>query len=522
MLSILITFFVIFSLVSADSTQSNQQHRLQNFSTGETESVMGDVSVPSTTAPSISWERCYGGIYNDWASDIQQTNDGGYIVTGDKGKDQGYGDYFFNLKLDAAGDSTWEQDLWFWSVPYSTCVSQTSDGGYIVAGHVSGSNMAFVEKLASTGAVEWYKVYTTDHYYKAINSIQQTSDGGYIVAGRDRYRCDCWWISKLNNTGEIQWVSYPSGLDRIQCSNAKSIQLLDDGGYIVAGYTNKNDGNVSGNHGGYDEWVVNLNSAGSIRWQKCLGGTLDDQANAIQKTSDSGYIVAGWTNSTDGDVSGNHGVTDAWVVKLSSTGTIEWQKCLGGSLNDQATGIQQTSDDGYIVGGYSFSNDGDVSGNHGNGDYWVVKLSSTGTIEWQKCLGGSLNDQANSIQQTSEGGYIVAGVTNSTDGDVSGKNSLTDAWVVKLGGTPITKIGVFRPSTGKWYLASSSGSTFKSFSYGVSTDIPVVGDWNGDGIEEVGVFRPSTGKWYLASSSGTTNKSFDYGKNGDTPVVGVW
>ena len=173
-------------------------------------------------------------------------------------------------------------------------------------------------------------------------------------------------------------------------------------------------------------------SSPAIAWQKCFGGSKDDEAKSIQQTSDGGFIVAGKTWSNDGDVTGNHGREDFWAVKLSATGAIQWQKCLGGSGWDVATSIQQTSDGGFIVAGRTNSNDGDVTGNHGNDDFWVAKLSSTGAIQWQKSLGGSGEDKAYSIQQTSDGGFIVAGYTASNDGDVTGNHGYDDFWVVKL------------------------------------------------------------------------------------------
>jgi len=152
----------------------------------------------------------------------------------------------------------------------------------------------------------------------------------------------------------------------------------------VAGETCSNDGDVSGNHGEYDFWVVKLNSSGEIEWQRCLGGSDYDYASSIQQTLDGGFIVAGYTKSNDGDVSGWHEgydpyggdpLPDCWVVKLNSSGEIEWQRCLGGSEIDGTKSLQQTTEGGFIVAGYSESNDGDVSGNHGEGDAWVVKLS---------------------------------------------------------------------------------------------------------------------------------------------------
>jgi len=179
-------------------------------------------------------------------------------------------------------------------------------------------------------------------------------------------------------------------------------------------------------------WSFTTIQSPGIEWQRALGGSNLDTTYSIQQTSDGGYIVAGYTESNDGDVSGNHGYYDFWVVKLDGNGNIQWQKCLGGSTHDAPFSIQQTSDGGYIVAGCTYSNDGDVSGNHGKDDFWVVKLDSDGNIQWQKALGGSSNDWAHSVQQTSDGGYIVAGDTYSNDGDVSGYHRDGDFWVVKL------------------------------------------------------------------------------------------
>jgi hypothetical protein len=214
---------------------------------------------------------------------------------------------------------------------------------------------------------------------------------------------------------------------------AFSIQQTPDGGYIVAGYTESNDGDVKGNHENGDFWIVKLDKDGNIEWQKTLGGSNWDWAFSVQQTPDGGYIVAGFTWSNDGDVSGNHGSLDAWIVKLDKDGNIEWQKTLGGSGNDWATSVQQTTDGGYIVAGGTYSTDGVIRGNHGSLDAWVVKLDGNGNMQWQKALGGSGSDSAWSVQQTTDGGYIVAGFTKSNDGDVTGNHGSADFWVVKLG-----------------------------------------------------------------------------------------
>lgn len=268
-------------------------------------------------------------------------------------------------------------------------------------------------------------------------SIRQTADEGYIVAGctqsndgdvAGNHGSYDYWIVKLSNTGSIQWQKTLGGAGN---DYAYSIEQTADEGYIVAGYTSSNNGDVTGFHGFEDYWVVKLTSTGTIEWQKTLGGTGFDQAYSIKQTADGGYVIAGYSDSYDGDVTGNHGY-DYWIVKLTSTGIIEWQKTIGGTGTDYARSVEQTTDGGYIVAGYAESINGDVTGNHGSYDYWVIRLSNTGVIQWQKTLGGNGVDFANSIQQTTDGGYIVAGYSNSTNQDVTGNHGSRDYWVVKL------------------------------------------------------------------------------------------
>jgi len=192
----------------------------------------------------------------------------------------------------------------------------------------------------------------------------------------------------INAQPTIQWQKSLGGpsTDKALC-----IQQTTDGGYIAVGYSNSANGDVTGYHGGTDGWIIKIDALGILQWQKALGGSGYDAIQSIQQTSDSGYIVAGLTLSNDGDVNGNHGSYDYWIIKLNSNGVIQWQKTLGGTDSEKATSIKQTSDGGYIIAGFTLSNNGDVSGNHGNGnyDYWIVKLYSNGSIQWQKSLGGT-------------------------------------------------------------------------------------------------------------------------------------
>ena len=403
-------------------------------------------------APAIQWQKSLGGSSSDGASSIKQTNDGGYIVLGNsnsingdvKGNHGGH-DYWL-VKLNNIGDTLWQKTLGGSNDESAQSVQQTSDGGYIVAGYTNSTNGDvtgnhglsdyWIVKLNSSGAIQWQKTLggsSEDYAY----SIQQTIDGGYIVAGETNsndgnvtgnHGNSDYWIVKLNSIGTIQWQKTFGGSNG---ESAQSVQQTSDGGYIIAGTTFPSFGII-------DYWIIRLDSTGTLKWQKSLGGSNPDYATSIEQTNDKGYIVAGNSRSTDGDVTGLHGNNaDFWVVKLDSSGNIQWNKCLGGYGDEGATSIHKTNDGGYIVAGYSNIFTGDVTNNYGDYDYWVVKLNSTGAIQWQKNLGGSNTDYAYSIQQTSDGGYIVAGFSSSNDSDVTGNHGDKDFWVVKLGPDPL-------------------------------------------------------------------------------------
>ena len=224
-------------------------------------------------------------------------------------------------------------------------------------------------------------------------SIQQTGDGGYIVSGSRKadvspgHGAEDMWVVKLNPAGAIQWQKVLGGRDR---DESFSIRQTTDDGYILIGSTDSdNSGDVGPNHGRSDIWVVKLSPAGGIQWQKVLGGAGDDTGRSIWQTSDGGYILTGTTESdTSGDVGPNHGGSDIWVVKLNPAGGILWQKVLGGNGYDAGRSIQQTRDDGYVLTGDTDSEmSGDAGANHGGSDILVVKLNPGGDTEWQKVLG---------------------------------------------------------------------------------------------------------------------------------------
>ena len=422
--------------------------------------------------------KLLGGISQEEAFSIQQTNDGGYIVAGNSLSsadgdvtpvNHGAIDYWI-VKLDANRNITWNKLLGGNGVEFVSSIQQTSDGGYIVAGYSSSSANGdvtettngltdyWIVKLDNTGGIVWNKLIGGGDNDIA-KSIRQTTDGGYIVAGYSRSSATGdvteinhgvydYWIVKLDEAGNIIWNRLLGGN-----GNEEAYDILQgaDATYVIAGQsTSSANGDVTGvNHGGaspIDNWIVRLSETGTILWNKLLGGTGKDEARSIQqKNGDDGYIVAGYsTSSANGDVTGtNHGAAfgspDYWIVKLDRFGNITWNKLMGGNNFDLAQSIKPTTGGGYIVAGYSASSaNGDVTAsNHGvdTNDYWIVKLDDDGNIVWNQLIGGSVDDQAYSISQTVDGGFIVAGYSfSSFSGDVtSGNHGGKDIWIIRLG-----------------------------------------------------------------------------------------
>lgn len=213
-----------------------------------------------------------------------------------------------------------------------------------------------------------------------------------------------------------------------------------------------NDGDVSGNHGGMDAWVMRLDGAGNIMWQKCFGGSGYDFAYDIKETTDGGFVIAAATSSTDGDVTGNNGDTDIWIVNIDNTGSITWQKCFGGTNIDIPNSLQVTPGGGYIFTASTNSNDGDIGGGHADTCYWCARIDNTGNIEWSKCFNGAAFSLSaynavpytsnayppvqyyrlniSRIENTPDGGYIISAQGDST---VPGNHGGVDYMVLKLG-----------------------------------------------------------------------------------------
>jgi predicted secreted protein len=345
------------------------------------------------------WIKTFGGSGDDHALKLQQTSDGGYIVAGQTCTLEGSELDLRILKLDPNGTIEWENTYTKFDSNNILSIQQKSNGSFIVAGHTIRThpsqltclwilNLDQVGNIDLQGSFRWY-------FETFIRSIQQTDDEGYILAGHtqsiDPREEDC-WVLKLSSAGDFEWQRTYGGSNG---DRAFSIQQTVDGGYVLTGYTR------SFGAGEEDIWVLKLSSAGDVEWQRTYGGSGDDGASFIQQTGDGGYIVAGYTRSFGA------GERDVWVLKLSSSGNVEWQRTYGGINEDNAFSICQTLDGGYVAGSNTHSFGA------GEEDIWILKLSSSGEAEWQKTYGAYFDEQANFIQPSTDGSYVIAGSTSS-------------------------------------------------------------------------------------------------------------
>ncbi|MBL7812850.1 MAG: T9SS type A sorting domain-containing protein [Bacteroidetes bacterium] len=421
--------------------------------------------VVSAQIPAIEWARCYGGSDGEVVRCIQQTTDGGYLAVGNAGSNDG--DVYKNagsedawiVKLNGAGDTLWSRVLGGTQLDFAMSAKQTLDGGYIVAvqsnsnngdftGGSSGNYDCWMIKYTPSGGLEWKKRFGGSGNDNP-RDLLLTADSGYLVAGISssknggvwgNHGSSDYWLLRLNKTGDTVWSRCYGGSGNDQ---AFSIQQTTDNGYILLGQSDSKNGDVKGNHGGTDYWVVKINRTGDTLWTRSFGGKENDYGQTVLQTSDGGYLLGGGSLSGDWDVTGHHGDStkaDIWVVKLDNKGDIEWQISLGGTQNEALYGsllafsMLQTTEGGYLVASFSGSSDGDVTGNNGNSDAWLVMLTDSGKTEWQKNLGGTANDYAYSVRETTDGGFVVAGMAGTSSGDIIGNKGGVDFWVIKLGG----------------------------------------------------------------------------------------
>ena len=211
---------------------------------------------------------------------------------------------------------------------------------------------------------------------------------------------------------------------------------LQYGGVLVTGSSYSDNGDVSGHHSngnylGYDYWVAKLKDDGTIIWQQSYGGTLTDLGRGIVQPDAGHFVISGYAWSNDDDISGNHGDYDLWLMKIDTSGNLIWGQVFGGTAEDDNWDLIETADHGFLLTGATLSVNGDITNSHGAYDSWVVKTDSLGNLEWQKTFGGSGDEYFNQTIETADGNYLSLGRTFSNNGDVSQLIGYADVWVVK-------------------------------------------------------------------------------------------
>ncbi|MFZ1634070.1 MAG: MopE-related protein [Chitinophagales bacterium] len=284
---------------------------------------------------------------------------------------------------------------------------------------------------AQVPEIEWAKSYGGNDS-EVAQKVLLTADGGYYVVGYTgsnsgdvgvNHGSMDYWIIKLNNLGDIVWENTYGGSNY---DYALSAVLTGEGGCILVGKSQSNDGDATDNHGFDDYFAVCVDSDGNTVWKKSYGGSNFEQAKAIVATNDGNYVIYGHSSSTDGDKTTSFGGADLWMVKINPAGNIIWEKSYGDADENFGDALLQTTTGEFILSWHIA----------GAGDYRLMKLSADGDIIWNKTYGGTNSDIAYAIKENSSGSFIINGISNSVDGDVTGLHGAfaSDIWAMEING----------------------------------------------------------------------------------------
>lgn len=449
-----------------------------------------------TYCQDILWEKSYGGKHADYLFDAQPTADYGFILagsslsnkTGNK-TDDNHGDLdYWIWKMDEKGDLEWQKSIGGGGFDLLQSVKNTKDGGFFLAGTSSSENGFqkgdpckgitdfWVIKLDASGTEQWQRTIGGNGQEELLCAFQ-TKDGGYILGGssssnppsvsdtksdgkstastkadlfnkseKSRGNMD-YWVVKLSPEGNIEWQRTYGGK---YADLLRSMEQTTDNGYILAGYSTSpiSGDKTEANKGVGDYWIIKINNAGDIQWQNVYGAEGDDQPYVIHQTIDEGYILGGNSNSknaltTQGGIVGNG--TDFWVLKLDTEGGVIWSKTFDFGKTDILTSLVENKDNSYLIGGHAKTESGRSLVNKlakatgaakekdGIDDYIALKIDENGEELWKKTIGSSGEDILRRLIETRDGGYLMAGTSNSNSSKDKNSNiGSNDFWVVKL------------------------------------------------------------------------------------------
>lgn len=390
----------------------------------------------------IAFQKTYGGALGDGANYMLQTSDNGYIIAGHTfspsfGNSDGY-----LIKTDSIGNIIWRKI--FGGSGYENAYSAVQiSNGFIILGSSNTPTFdapTYLLKYDFGGNLIWSKGYSQT--IGGCNSIRITSGGGFILAGGASSvvmpSASGVGLMKLDSNANVLWARSFGTSNINNSSGGSDVSQTFDSGYIISGYTNAF---VSGNYA-YDIYLIKTDSTGHAVWKKTYGGSIGDEVgNAVRQTSDSGYVITGSASSFTPDTS-----KEVYLVKTDNMGNLLWSKTYrvvtGGSI---ARSVQQTSDGGYIIGAYT------LSIGAGLRDFYLIKTDGLGNLQWSRTYGGANDDEGYSAQQTSDGGYVIGGYTTSfglgpydiylIKTDSAGNSGCNEALVNSIVTTPATIVG---------------------------------------------------------------------------------
>ncbi|WP_461086205.1 PKD domain-containing protein [Spirosoma flavus] len=476
---------------NTNSTEANPKHTFQNggtFTVTLTVTGPGGNSQPKTqqvtikaAIPSSVWDKSFGGAIDDQLRSMVATSDGGFLLggysssfaTGGNKSATNYGrnDYWV-VKVTGAGDKVWDKSFGGTNEDFLFATVPTSDGGFLLGGHSyspgDGGNKTapnyggtdyWVVKINGNGDKIWEKTFggTGDDQLRAL---VPTLDGGFLLGGASNspvsasavngnktapgYGANDYWVVKIDASGNKVWdKSFGGATDDI----ALAMSANSDGTFLLGGYSNSGQtGNrTATNYGLTDFWAVKVDASGNKVWDKSFGGTSEDQLRSMVATSDGGFLLGGASASpaTGGNkTAANYGLDDYWVVKINSGGDKVWDKTYGGAVDDILFTMLAVADDSFLLGGYSSSASdagNKTATNFGSNDYWVVKINKNGEKIGEKSFGGSTDDQLRTLLSTSDGGFVLGGIStspisaNAAAGNKTATNyGSNDFWVLKI------------------------------------------------------------------------------------------
>jgi len=427
--------------------------------------------------------KTFGGSTDDKGYCVIETSDGGYAIIGTKWfGDNGNSDVWL-IKTDENGEEVWNNTFGGVYSDYGYSVAQTTDGGYIITGSF-GSGLILNDdlwliKTDSNGDHEWNKTFSGEFTGDNGRCVMQTPDDGYLVVGTIGMGLNGnadVWLIKTNSTGDLEWSEI---FDGGHGDYGYCFAPTSDGGYIITGYTYSYGANPGVSP---DFWLIKTNSTGGEEWNQTYGGTDVDLGYCVEQTSDGGYIIAGYTWS----YGANPGVTpDIWLIKTNPAGGEEWNQTYGGVYSELGYWVEPTSDGGFIITGQIYYSTLPTLMSIRNAiptNVLLIKTNENGNQQWNQTYGGIAYEVGNSVIQNSDGDYVIVGYTSSY-----GTGGSNDVWLLKVAsGFPVidhpADITYEEGSTGNNIIWHPEDAEPSSYSIASNETLVESGPWDGGNI----------------------------------------